>query len=573
MSSETTQGRTDEEKYAIVDRIVRGELSVEAACKAEGLSNSELEDWVNAYRRRERLAAEEQLTARLSAQGLPTDEQPPSELTSSLERLGLIELLQTIQYGKKDAHVVVDHDGEQSHIWCHDGEVVDARSARLAGSAAVYRLLSIVSGRLNVDFAPVERARTIDASTPALLLEAARRIDECQQLRKRIGDTSAIFVASANAYAAEARLPAGAWQMLRSFDGVSSVERVVQTSTLPDLETLTSIAQLIDQEWLLPKPAPTAPQWLPLTPAQKDDKGQELSFVPLAQSLRARLSRRTAMPKRLWASAAAGAAVVVASFVVGMWSVGALRSQNATHVAASGGDWNAAPEGSCPPGLAQVEEGALFAGAEGQQPSPLTGAQIPQMHRFCLAQLEVSVAEYEACVNASACEPAQRELAGKVASSGVANDPEGVALQCNSGQPGRERYPINCVSFQQAQQYCAWRGGRLPTQSEWEYAAERANPAAAEQHRGTLPIGSFPSGATPEGILDLLGNVSEWTTGHVGFQHPGETDDPGARRELYAVLGGGLQPGTSRIGSRASRLYMNANARGRNVGFRCAFDD
>jgi len=160
-----------------------------------------------------------------------------------------------------------------------------------------------------------------------------------------------------------------------------------------------------------------------------------------------------------------------------------------------------------------------------------------------------------------------------LASAGAAHDPAGVALQCNSGQPGRERYPINCVTYQQAQQYCAWRGGRLPTQPEWEYAAERAHPAPAEQHRGTLPVGSFPSGGTPEGILDLLGNVSEWTSGHVGFQRPSDADDPNARRELYAVLGGGLQPGASRIGSRASRLYMNANARGRNVGFRCAFDD
>jgi hypothetical protein len=556
MSSETTPGPSDERKHAVVDRMLRGELSPEAARTEQGLSASELEDWVRAYRSRERLAAEE-----------PAG----SESASTLERLGLVELLQTIQLGKQDAHVVVDHDGEQSHLWCREGEVVDARSARLAGSAAVYRLLSIASGRVNVDFAPVERARTIDASTPALLLEAARRLDECQQLRKRIGDTSAIFVGSANAYAAEARLPSAAWQMLRCFDGVSSVERVVQTSTLPDLETLTSIAILIDQAWLLPKPAPTAPQWLPLTPVQTHDPKQELSFVPLAQSLRARLSRRP-MPKRLWASAAAGAAVVVASFVVGMWSVGALRTQSAGQVAASGGDWNATPEGSCPLGLAQLEEGPLFAGGERPE-GALAGAQLPRMHRFCLAQLEVSVSEYEQCVNASACEPAERELGSGVASSESANDPPAVALQCNSGQAGRERYPINCVSFQQAQQYCAWRGGRLPTEGEWEYAAERANPVPAERHRGTLPIGSFPSEATPEGILDLLGNVSEWTTGRAAVQRPSDAAEPSAQRKLYAVLGGGLQSGTSRTGSRASRVYVNANARGHDVGFRCAFDD
>jgi formylglycine-generating enzyme required for sulfatase activity len=201
------------------------------------------------------------------------------------------------------------------------------------------------------------------------------------------------------------------------------------------------------------------------------------------------------------------------------------------------------------------------------------GAREPRIAPFCLGRTEVTVAEFESCVDAKACDPAEREYDLRQAhvepaAKQAAGD---VAQQCNSGQAGRENYPINCITFEQAQRYCAWRGGRLPSQVEWEYAADEVTPDPQESHLGTLPVGSFPAGGNPEGVLDLLGNVSEWTTGHVGLRSSAPGED-GSRRQLYAVLGGGLQPGTSRIGSRASRIYMNANARGRTVGVRCAFD-
>jgi formylglycine-generating enzyme required for sulfatase activity len=219
--------------------------------------------------------------------------------------------------------------------------------------------------------------------------------------------------------------------------------------------------------------------------------------------------------------------------------------------------------------MAKVAGGPLFA----QSAVPLGAAtgesREPRIDSFCLGRLEVTVAEFDACVAASGCEQAQREYDLRLANLGSSKQPADLAQQCNSGQSGRERHPVNCVSFQQAQQFCAWRGARLPTQNEWEYAASEVTPDPEEDHKGTLPVGTFPAGGSAEGILDLFGNVSEWTTGHVGLRGAADGDDSD-RRQLYAVLGGGLQPGASRLGSRASRLYMNANARGRTVGFRCA---
>jgi hypothetical protein len=84
-------------------------------------------------------------------------------------------------------------------------------------------------------------------------------------------------------------------------------------------------------------------------------------------------------------------------------------------------------------------------------------------------------------------------------------------------------HPVANVSWFDAMAYAAWVGGTLPTRAQWELAArglagraypwgnqaptpDRANYAWID----TLPVGSFPDGATPEGIHDLAGNVWEW---------------------------------------------------------------
>ena len=123
--------------------------------------------------------------------------------------------------------------------------------------------------------------------------------------------------------------------------------------------------------------------------------------------------------------------------------------------------------------------------------------------------------------------------------------------------PGKENHPVVNVSWKDAQAFCAWAGVRLPTEAEWEKAARgtdgRKYPWGNEPPTmelcnfnsnvgGTTPVGSYPKGASPYGVLDMAGNVWEWVNdwydGSYYSQSPSENPQ-GPATGKYRVLRGG----------------------------------
>ncbi len=152
-------------------------------------------------------------------------------------------------------------------------------------------------------------------------------------------------------------------------------------------------------------------------------------------------------------------------------------------------------------------------------------------------------------------------------------------------------HPVANISWFDAMTYAAWLGGSLPTEAQWEFAArgaagrmypwgnETPSPKHANYGRtGTVPVGSFPEGATPESIHDLAGNVWEWCRDGSSpamsktLQPNAILVDPvGAATGKTRILKGGSYFNDERFLKSFRRNFLHPDAAESVVGFRVAW--
>ncbi len=172
---------------------------------------------------------------------------PLAPFMGNLADMGLVDLVQTLDAGRKSGTLRVKRPGKDSEasVWFCEGKVIDAEFGRWTAEAAFYRLLACSEGVFTIEFGPVERKDRITLSSQGLLLEGMRQMDERGRLLEQIPPLPSVFELDyASLVGKLPKIPDEVNGLLKLFDGRRSLAEVVEAAPFEELASLNLIGKL-----------------------------------------------------------------------------------------------------------------------------------------------------------------------------------------------------------------------------------------------------------------------------------------------------------------------------------------
>lgn len=238
-----------------------------------------------------------------------------------------------------------------------------------------------------------------------------------------------------------------------------------------------------------------------------------------------------------------------------------------------------------------IPEGIFSMGNDESDDRDQTPAHLVRLDAYYIDETEVTNSAYAQCVDDGVCDPP--------------DSPNATYHRAYYGDSAFDDYPVIFVSWFDAETFCSWRGGRLPSEAEWEKAAgfesqeglkyrypwgdafdgtrlnfcdkncprDHRDAAVDDGHQDTAPVGSYSNGRSPLGPFDMAGNVMEWVGDWYNSRAYGESGDTNPLGPLegdFKVIRGGSWLSPSADIAVTSRDSFDPLVTRANLGFRCA---
>ncbi|HSG16503.1 MAG TPA: SUMF1/EgtB/PvdO family nonheme iron enzyme [Anaerolineae bacterium] len=240
--------------------------------------------------------------------------------------------------------------------------------------------------------------------------------------------------------------------------------------------------------------------------------------------------------------------------------------------------------------MVYVPSGSFRMGSDETEPDEAP-SQIIRVDAYYLDETEVTNGQYAQCVEAGECQSPGR--------TGATYHPS------YYGDVAYDDYPVIFVNWNDARDFCSWRGARLPSEAEWERAAgfdpvmgikhtypwgdifdgtlvnfcdvncpaDDRDTTFDDGHVDTAPVGSYPNGRSPLGLYDMSGNVMEWVSDWYdprAYESAADTNPLGPLDGEFKSLRGGSWLSSEDQVRVSGRGSYDPTVRRAHLGFRCA---